>query len=703
MLAQETCIASVKIYMVAELLARSPNILIATTPLPLETMDMPGASPSESFVQPGVAKENFIDVTVGDAVFRVIAVGAASIVGAAALAEAPQAVVEFLTETFGKHQAKEDSIAESSGINEIEDNELDGTPDVTSMTANTTTTTTTRKQLFEDDIAAASVQHKKAKFEAMANSNLDKTLETERREKKANPEELLEAQRQKYQTFIEKLLDEHENKTKKQMQEQEQQRRQENLEAQTRLRQMETELRTLKQQKTDGSTPDHWFGQSPGPDVLQHKVEAPSTQTPMMARMEIPTEDWDKLLEEQVKEWTNPVNKTGRPAPEEYIIEGRLVHNFRELVRQSIGTSIGGGGKFKYPNKTNRHNTCETPQHKIIKPIYSPSQSSKDGDSPGEGDDKDLHNLGYGGSGNNSGGHGSPPDGNEEPVTASANTNNYGRDDKEFQLVNARIITITPFSGRNLPANPHLPFNNALRRLILLQGKDGEQLLDILDEVEQCGGDKFTKQDLQELSIRCPKIYQYDRAIKLALLNYIIGMAHGRVKYGVECGLDAWRKLYHRYVPLAEDLQNILIRELIALKPLAETEVDNLFAEVERITELYMRAGETNPMQDKWVKAAVLQNLPDRIVTQLSLQLKAADIVEAMQSLVNIYLHDHKTGFPKGHTGPMICMAEEEHTPTYVEVATAVNTNTPTTNSPGKDKASDETNVGDVDAVKGGK
>ena len=48
----------------------------------------------------------------------------------------------------------------------------------------------------------------------------------------------------------------------------------------------------------------------------------------------------------------------------------------------------------------------------------------------------------------------------------------------------------------------------------------------------------------------------------------------------------------------------------------------------------------------------------------------------------------------------MICMAEEEQAPTYAEVAAASKTNTP---NPDKDKAQDETNTGDLDAVKGGK
>ena len=65
----------------------------------------------------------------------------------------------------------------------------------------------------------------------------------------------------------------------------------------------------------------------------------------------------------------------------------------------------------------------------------------------------------------------------------------YGDDKrKEFTLVNPRNINIPIFTGKALNANPYLPFNNAIRRLILAQGADGEQLLHILDKVEKMGG-----------------------------------------------------------------------------------------------------------------------------------------------------------------------------------------------------------------------
>ena len=145
------------------------------------------------------------------------------------------------------------------------------------------------------------------------------------------------------------------------------------------------------------------------------------------------------------------------------------------------------------------------------------------------------------------GGYGPPDDEEDYTMTGGGNGRN-GYNYKEFQLVNARNVNINPFSGRNLATNPYLPFNNALRRLILVQGHDGEELLNILNEIEQCGDEKFTKDDLKELSTRYPKAYQYDRAVRLALLNYTTGVAQGRVKYGVECGLDAWRKVYNRYI-----------------------------------------------------------------------------------------------------------------------------------------------------------
>ena len=58
------------------------------------------------------------------------------------------------------------------------------------------------------------------------------------------------------------------------------------------------------------------------------------------------------------------------------------------------------------------------------------------------------------------------------------------------------------------------------------------------------------------------------------------------IEHGVDNGFDAWRRLYHHHIPLAEDLRKILMQELYSLRPVSESEIDGLFNEVERITEL---------------------------------------------------------------------------------------------------------------------
>ena len=109
-------------------------------------------------------------------------------------------------------------------------------------------------------------------------------------------------------------------------------------------------------------------------------------------------------------------------------------------------------------------------------------------------------------------------------------------------------------------------------------------MLSILDEIEQVGDETLTKEDLNDLCNRYANAYQFDRAVRLVLFNYITGVAHGRVKVWVGGGLDEWRKLYNRYVQFAEDLENILIRELIALKPVTEDAAGSLLSVVERVT-----------------------------------------------------------------------------------------------------------------------
>ena len=89
--------------------------------------------------------------------------------------------------------------------------------------------------------------------------------------------------------------------------------------------------------------------------------------------------------------------------------------------------------------------------------------------------------------------------------------------------------------------------------------------------------------------------------------------------------------------------------------------IDNLFDEIERIRESYIKAGcESDPMSEKWIKAAIMQNLPDKVVQALAIELKRVESIEEMYSTINTYMFDHRTGLLRGQTGPMLHLTEAQ-------------------------------------------
>lgn len=206
-----------------------------------------------------------------------------------------------------------------------------------------------------------------------------------------------------------------------------------------------------------------------------------------------------------------------------------------------------------------------------------------------------------------------------------------------------------------------MPFNNAIRRLIILsQGSDGKVLLRLLDRIEAFGSIKFINESLHKMVVNDLKVAEFDTVITVALLNWTTGVANSQIKYGVCNGLDAWRKVYIRYVPLADDLQNILIQNLMAIKQVGDADVDTFFNEIDRITELYAKIEPSYDLSDKRIPAAITRNLPERITTNFAMDIRKATTIEEMQSVVNVYLHDNRIGLPKGMPGTTICMTAKE-------------------------------------------
>ena len=65
-------------------------------------------------------------------------------------------------------------------------------------------------------------------------------------------------------------------------------------------------------------------------------------------------------------------------------------------------------------------------------------------------------------------------------------------------------------------------------------------------------------------------------------------------------------------------------------------------------------------MFEKWIKVAIMRNLPKHIIKDLAIQLKGAQTTGEVRHIINIYMHDYQTGMPRGQTGPMLCMAANE-------------------------------------------
>ena len=296
----------------------------------------------------------------------------------------------------------------------------------------------------------------------------------------------------------------------------------------------------------------------------------------------------------------------------------------------------------------------------IRRPVHSPNTdtSSEGGGSNGEG----VYQLANGG-GDPEGDGGGGPNGDGSGVGTTGRNYGYANKRHAFKLVKSSNIAISAFSGSNLNNHPHLPFHKSMRRLIYNQGEDGDFLLDILTQVETWGGDTFTNEQLKETTRQYLKAAAYNGAITSVLLNYATGIAKWMVEYGVENGFDAWRRFYHHYLPFAEDLQQILIQELYTLSPVSESNIDSLFNHVERIMELYTTAGRPDDaISEKRIKVAVLRNLPKQATKVLAIQLRDIKTVDEVRNIVNIYMHDHIIGMPRGQAGPMLCVTEGNHT-----------------------------------------
>ena len=222
-LVQELLVSVDKIFMVAELLARSPDSILGSLSPTME--NTPGMSSDGEYVKPGVAEMQTMEISIRGGMVKVGIAGVSMILGVSVVTEAKDAVVDGFTHVFGKYQVKTaDDISE---LNDISDDGLDGTPD-------TDATQQQQQQLAiqdDSDVATTSVSFKKVKFEALVSNQITKATDTANKQKQAQTDELIEAQQAKVQKFMNEVMDVQLAKHKVELQQVLEQCRQQSLEA----------------------------------------------------------------------------------------------------------------------------------------------------------------------------------------------------------------------------------------------------------------------------------------------------------------------------------------------------------------------------------------------------------------------------------------------------------------------------------------
>ena len=86
----------------------------------------------------------------------------------------------------------------------------------------------------------------------------------------------------------------------------------------------------------------------------------------------------------------------------------------------------------------------------------------------------------------------------------------------------------------------------------------------------------------------------------------------------------------------------------------------HLFDEVARIKDLYIKAGPSNDLFERWMKSVILRHSPNELVKSLAFELKNAETIEDIHSIITIYLHDFVTGLARGQPGPLICLTTQQ-------------------------------------------
>ena len=137
----------------------------------------------------------------------------------------------------------------------------------------------------------------------------------------------------------------------------------------------------------------------------------------------------------------------------------------------------------------------------------------------------------------------------------------------------------------------YVELNENQRELVHIKGRHGDVLNKVLTWAEKRNDMPITDNELMELERSIPKIWEYNRAVHAALKNWTEGDANKLVRYGANGGIDAWRRLYAEYIPLAQTKQDIILTEILEMKPVNDKNVRKLLNRMEELQYKYNQCG----------------------------------------------------------------------------------------------------------------
>ena len=192
-----------------------------------------------------------------------------------------------------------------------------------------------------------------------------------------------------------------------------------------------------------------------------------------------------------------------------------------------------------------------------------------------------------------------------------------------------------------------MELNENQRELVSNKGKQSDTLNKILIWAEPRGDRPITGAELKQFGNVAFKIWECNRAIHVALENWIEGGADRFVKYGTKGGTDAWRRLCSVYITLAKTKQDIILPDILGLNQANNKSTRKLLNGIEELQNKYNQCG-GQAFVNNIAKRALAKCTPRGIMKPFGLHLDAATTFQQTRKLIMRKMHDEFAGMLEG-------------------------------------------------------